>query len=687
MAGRSGKGAELGADPIVKRLVAACSGVGEYQPHELLRWLVDDVDLRFGVPSPGESPPQRVHARLRETTEGLSVASPRGTWSCLIEGTQQTQGNQMQQPTLKLKVIHSSKNYRRRFSEGALLDLEEQVKAAGGFLEPIIVRPHPTLAGHYEIIAGERRWRVASKLYGGEYDMPIVIREATDAEARALGIIENHGRDDPSVIEEAEGAAELLSYNAGDKAKAARQLGWSIDTLERRVLLLQCVPSVRDALMNERIELGHAELLAGLDGTRQESVLTGVIEHKIPVGALKQQLGQFARKLADAIFDTAVCVACQHNSAQQAALFDAAIGDGYCQNPAHYDELTLAEIDKKAAPLREQYQVVRIYKAKDGFLPLPVGPDGELGVGAEQYAACKGCASFGCSVSAVAGSYGSVEESLCFDAQCHSTKVAERRKAEREAAASSPGASTTTGKGAGKPKTRTAAPSPAPRKVSNQTPPRIVQYRQERWRGWAASALMADEAKCHRVLAALLASSSLSACHAGKFVEATVKLVKPQKFGSNLFKGALEQADAIDAQKLGQVVQAVSASAAFSASISDLEVLLNYLEVDEAKHFRLSAEYLELHTMSELESLADELKLRKAMGDGSFKKARSSAKPAFIQALLNVTGFDYTGVVPKAMRYARKKLRVAQDQAADPSNESGDKVQQPQADEPVEATP
>ena len=146
MAGRSGKGAELGVDPIVKRLVAACSGVGEYQPHELLRWLVDDVVLRFGVPSPGESPPQRVHARLRETTEGLSVASPRGTWSCLIEGTQQTQGNQMQQPTLKLKVIHSGKNYRRRFSEGALLDLEEQVKAAGGFLEPIIVRPHPTLA-------------------------------------------------------------------------------------------------------------------------------------------------------------------------------------------------------------------------------------------------------------------------------------------------------------------------------------------------------------------------------------------------------------------------------------------------------------------------------------------------------------------------------------------------------------
>src|SRR5213076_1088535 len=107
------------------------------------------------------------------------------------------------------------------------------------------------------------------------------------------------------------------------------------------------------------------------------------------------------------------------------ALFDESIGEGYCQHPSHYEELTLEALEARAVPLREQYQVVRLVKASDGFLPFPVGPDGRLGVGAEQDTSCKGCASFGCSLSAVAGSYGEVEGSLCVDDQRHPTKVAE----------------------------------------------------------------------------------------------------------------------------------------------------------------------------------------------------------------------------------------------------------------------
>jgi hypothetical protein len=168
---------------------------------------------------------------------------------------------------------------------------------------------------------------------------------------------------------------------------------------------------------------------------------------------------------------------------------------------------------------------------------------------------------------------------------------------------------------------------------------------------------MAEPTRNHRVLAALIASSCLQSFNSGKFVEAAVKLVKPAKFGANLFKSALEQAHVFDASALPQVVQAVTASAAFGVDLGNLEVLLNYLEVDEAKHFKLSAEYLELLTTSELESLADELKLRKAMGDAAFKKARAGNKPKFIEALLSVKDFEYAGAVPKAMRYARKKYR------------------------------
>jgi PRTRC genetic system ParB family protein len=279
---------------------------------------------------------------------------------------------------------------------------------------------------------------------------------------------------------------------------------------------------------------------------------------------------------------------------------------------------------------------------------------GDLGVGDEQYASCKSCANFGCAVSAVAGSYGAVAEPLCFDAQCHSKNVLDRRRADREArkAHQPPQAQDKQGS--------SEQPAKAPaRKPSNHTPPRVTEFREQRWRKWVANHLMTQPDRNHRVLAALIASSSLQAFHSGKFVEAAGKLASPAKVGANLFKAALEQADAFGAVSLPRIVQAVAASAAFGIDVAGLEVLLNYLEVDEAKHFTLDSEYLELLTVNELEALADELKLRKAMGDAAFKKAKAGSKPKFIEALLRVEGFTYAGAVPKAIRYSRKKLRIA----------------------------
>ena len=79
------------------------------------------------------------------------------------------------------------------------------------------------------------------------------------------------------------------------------------------------------------------------------------------------------------------------------------------------------------------------------------------------------------------------------------------------------------------------------------------------------------------------------------------------------------------------------------------EALLNYLEVDETRHFTLNEAYLALLTVSELESLAEEVGLKKAMGE-RYAKAKAGKRSEFIQALLAVEGFTYKGAVPKAMR-------------------------------------
>lgn len=572
------------------------------------------------------------------------------------------------QPTLKVRQIVAGQNYREHYDPKAMTQLREQVKAAGGIKSPIMVRPHPTQEGVWEIVYGHRRWMVAGEEYGDDYDMPVTVEDLSDAEARALGIIENKGRDNPSAIEEAKGAQALLSFNAGDKQKTANQLGWELRELDSRLLLLNCASEVQKAIIERHpnIGIGHAELLAGLPQDRQVKVLAGILQHRVPVEVLKKQLGQFAKRLSDAIFDTAQCLGCAHNSAQQAALFDASIGDGFCQHPTHYDELTMAALEAKAEPLRERFQVIKFVKPEDGFVALSVAADGPLGVGAEQMEACKGCANFGCSVSAIPGHYGEVEESLCFDAACNSTKVAARRKAEREAS-KPPGAKKdspvgTSGKGTTTAGSATAADAVKPR---NQVPGKVITHRVEFWRKTVANQLMAQGERNQRVLTALVLARETRAVNADRYADVAVKLagVKKPNLGDAPLRKMLEQAEAVEASALDALVKAVTASAAYGIDTEGLEALLNYLEVDEARHFTLSEDYLNLLTVSELESLAEEVGLKKAMGD-RYAKAKAGKRSDFIQALLAVDGFAYKGTVPKAMRYPRRKFKYAERNAA-----------------------
>ena len=81
----------------------------------------------------------------------------------------------------------------------------------------------------------------------------------------------------------------------------------------------------------------------------------------------------------------------------------------------------------------------------------------------------------------------------------------------------------------------------------------------------------------------------------------------------------------------------------------------------------LSVDHLALLTVSELESLAEEVGLKKAMGE-RYAKAKAGKRSEFIQALLAVEGFTYKGAVPKAMRYPRRKFKHAE--RAEPAGES-----------------
>jgi len=326
----------------------------------------------------------------------------------------------------------------------------------------------------------------------------------------------------------------------------------------------------------------------------------------------------------------------------------------------------MAALESKAEPLRERFQVIKFIKPEDGFVPLTVAADGPLGVGAEQMEACKGCANFGCSVSAIPGHYGEVDESLCFDAACNSTKVAARRKAEREANKPAPAKkdapAATSGKAHGAAPSEQATEAQKPR---NQVPGKVITHRVEFWRKTVANQLMAQGERNQRVLTALVLARETRAVNSDRYADVAVKLagVKKPNLGDAPLRKMLEQADGVATSALDSLVKAVTASAAYGIDTEGLEALLNYLEVDEARHFTLSEDYLNLLTVSELESLAEEVGLKKAMGE-RYAKAKAGKRSEFIQALLAVDGFAYKGTVPKAMRYPRRKFKYPERAAA-----------------------
>ena len=148
-----------------------------------------------------------------------------------------------------------------------------------------------------------------------------------------------------------------------------------------------------------------------------------------------------------------------------------------------------------------------------------------------------------------------------------------------------------------------------------------------------------------RALIALALSSRTGDCRSVEYGAAVTKITGARKVDPHSFADALQCADGLSVDHLTRLVQAVTASAVFGIDEANLVILLNYLGIDEAKQFQIDKEFLNLFTMNELESLADEIGLRKAMGE-RFATVRSGKKDAFIAALLSVKKFSYRGAVP-----------------------------------------
>ena len=147
---------------------------------------------------------------------------------------------------------------RRKFDETSLDELAQSIRNQG-LLQPLLVRRE---GKGYRLIAGERRWRAAQR--AGLSDVPVLVREANDAEAFELALVENLQREDLSPLEEAEGYRRLLEERKWTQEQVAERVGKERSTVANAMRLLALPAEVKQLLEGGDLDMGHARALLGV---------------------------------------------------------------------------------------------------------------------------------------------------------------------------------------------------------------------------------------------------------------------------------------------------------------------------------------------------------------------------------------------------------------------------------------
>lgn len=166
-------------------------------------------------------------------------------------------------------------NPRKDFRDDELAELADSIRSKG-LVQPIIVRP---VAGGYEIVAGERRWRAAQK--AGLHTVPVIARDLEDKEVLELAIIENVQRADLNSIEEASGYRELVERFDYSQEQLSEIIGKSRSHVANTLRLLKLPESVQAMVRNGELTAGHARALIGRDDA--EDLAHHIIEHDLNV--------------------------------------------------------------------------------------------------------------------------------------------------------------------------------------------------------------------------------------------------------------------------------------------------------------------------------------------------------------------------------------------------------------------
>ena len=169
------------------------------------------------------------------------------------------------------RIVPSPLQPRKEFAAEALQELVDSIRQHG-IIQPLIVRK---VAGQYELIAGERRWRAAQEV--GLTQVPVILRTASDLEVLQLSLIENLQRADLNPIEEAQGYARLAGEFGLRQEEIAKKVGRSRAAVANAVRLLDLHPQVQVWLTQNLLSVGHAKVLLGLKIAEEQLLVAQTI--------------------------------------------------------------------------------------------------------------------------------------------------------------------------------------------------------------------------------------------------------------------------------------------------------------------------------------------------------------------------------------------------------------------------
>ena len=272
------------------------------------------------------------------------------------------------------QLFESTTNPRQTFDQKKLEELAESIRS-NGLILPIVVRPKDN---RFEIVAGARRFRAGQM--AEQFSLPARIKELTDAQVLEWQLIENSQRVDVHPYEEAQGLQRLLDLPGYDVNALVEKSGKSASHIYARLSLLQLIPVVAEAFVQERFTASHANLIARLPQEHQAEAFENCWRkdwqdeeaHLLPAKHLSAWIqANLYLNLADAPFDredsdlkpeVGACITCPRRSGFNTSLFADVQGDQCLDAPCYQAKVT-AHIDREIVARPELVTIETAWRA------------------------------------------------------------------------------------------------------------------------------------------------------------------------------------------------------------------------------------------------------------------------------------------------------------------------------------